>query len=133
MLTTNNIRRTFKEEVAEGTTPTLGVTLQDLAGNGIPAASLSALWLTLFNDRTGAIVNGRSHINVLNTGIGTVDAQGAVRIALTAFDTPLLDSARSTEVRVALLEWEWTESGVPKAGKVELAFVVRNLAKVPNA
>ena len=56
-----------------------------------------------------------------------------MRIALTAFDTPLLDSARSTEVRVALLEWEWTESGVPKAGKVELAFVVRNLAKVPNA
>ena len=76
MLTTNNIRRTFKEEVAEGPTPTLGVTLQDLAGNGIPAASLSALWLTLFNDRTGAIVNGRSHINVLNTGIGTSMPRG---------------------------------------------------------
>ena len=131
MITANPHRHEFQKEVAERTTPTLSVTLRDLDGAGIPASSLDALKLTLFNDRTGAIINARDHQNVLNTGIGTMSSAGVITLAFTAADTAVLDSTRSSEVRVALLEWDWTVSGAPKSGKCELVFVVRNLQKVP--
>lgn len=129
MITKNTHRYLLGDEVPEGTTPHLTGTLRDHQGDGVPAASLSALHVTIYNETTEAILRARS--SALNTGIGAVNGSGEVTLALTAGDTAIVDDTKATELRVALLEAEWTDGGIPKQAKFELVFVVRNLKQVP--
>jgi hypothetical protein len=131
--TINATRVLLRNEIPERTTPKLTATLRDQDGAPVAAASLDALSLTLFNDKTKAIVNGRNHSDVLNAGIGTINAQGVLTLAFTALDTAILDATLATELRVALIEWDWTVSSVPKSGKHEISFVVRNLHHVASS
>lgn len=105
---------------------TLTRQLLDGNGDGIPAADLASLTLTLYEFVTGAIVNGRDHVSVLNATIGTVDANGVLTLDFTQADGQRKTTA-ITEMHVALLEWE-TSAG--KSGKGELLWRVRRVRRV---
>lgn len=102
--------------------------LVDEADVPIAAADLADLVLTLYNE-AGAlpILNGVDHQNIKNTDRGTIDASGNLAITFTWQDNALFADV-AEETHVALVEW--TYGGGLKKGRREIAFRVRNLAKV---
>jgi hypothetical protein len=118
-------RTTLTTEFAERATARLTCTLTE--EDGVTGFQPTTLVLTLYDDRTGAIINSREALNVLNANIGTVSSEGAVALLFTPADMAVVGGV-PYETHVALLEWTW--SGGTKAGRHEIVFVVRNLAKV---
>jgi hypothetical protein len=100
--------------------------LTDETGTAVPAASLTAFTVTVYDVATGTvIVNAR---NVLNANGGTVTSGGLWSIRLEAADNALLNQARATEVHRVYLEWTW--SGGTRKGRQEYDLTVDNLTKV---
>lgn len=111
----------------EHTTGTLTTTIKDNAGVAIPAASLTTLKLTLYNEYTLTVINDRDHQNILNANNVTVDANGLLTWSIQELDRVIEDDTKTQELHRAL--FEWTAPGV--VGKHEHQFTVANLAKVP--
>lgn len=99
----------------------------DEVGDPIQLADLAALTLTLYEKSSETVINNRNDIDVLNASIGTVDAIGNWTLDLTAADMAILDTNRSKETHVALLEWTYGLSG---EGREEIEFQVYNMRKV---
>lgn len=114
--------------VLENSTVKYTAQIQDEAGVGIPAASLTTLVLTHYNKASGAIIAGRDHQSVLNANGVTVDTSGNLVWTMLPADNPVLDQTLDNELHVALFEWTYAST---KAGKHEVRFTVRNLTKVP--
>lgn len=88
---------------------------------------LTALTLTLYEQRSRAVINGRSATSIFNVNGGTVTSGGAFTLRLDPADMACV-LAGSAEVHVALIEWTW---GTPmQGGKHEIIFTVANLEKV---
>lgn len=123
-------RTTLATTYAEKATLYLTATITDTDGVTALADAdtiLTTLTLTLYELRSGTVINSCTARNILNLNGGTVSSAGALEIRLDAADMACLGTA-SSEVHVALLEWTW---GSPvKAGKHEIAFTVTNLLKV---
>jgi len=119
-------RTVFNEQIPELTTPRITFQIVDEAGTGFEPSTLT---LTLYNVKTGAMLNSRDHQNVVDAAGVTVDAQGQVVWQTSAEDMAILVATESLEVHVALLEWSWSLG--TKHGKHELEFHVRNLTEVP--
>jgi len=98
--------------------------LLDGNGNGIPASALDSLTLTLATTATGAVVNGVDHVNILNTGRGTVDDEGNLTITLGPADT-VMDPAPAATVVKRSIVMDWTFNGGADEGRHEarLTFV----------
>jgi len=115
--------------VLERVTRLYTAVIKDEAGVVIPAAQIGTLTLTLYNKKTGAIVNSRTDVNILNANGGAVDASGNLSFLFTPADMAILDTTVQSEIRVGL--FEWTYGGGAKEGRHEIEFAVRNLGKVP--
>ncbi len=128
-------RTTVQDPIAEGTTPTIELTLRDVGVGGavglpVPAADMDSIRLTHYVRGTGSIINSRDAQDVLNAGIGTYHAtSGLLTLALAAADTVLESATALREVHVALIEY--TYNGGAGAGKHEVVYTVANLAQVP--
>jgi hypothetical protein len=122
------VRTTLTDEMAEGASAKLTATITE--EDGVTGFLPSALTLTLFTEEDGAIVNGVSAVDILNTGRGTVSAGGALVCNLTPADMVIVNprAGKADEVHVALFEWTW--DGGNKKGKHEVAFTVTDLSKV---
>ena len=114
---------------AEGATLVHAATLQDEAGVAIPLASLTTVTLTIYNQRTSAIVNARDETDIKNAGPGAVSAGGVLTLTLTPADMAIVDAALPREPRVALIAWTYASGA--KAGHGEIIFDVLNLVRVP--
>lgn len=114
-------------EVAEGVTVRLTGRIVDAAGAGISASALDTLRLTLYEQRTGAILNGRDQADILNTGGGTVSSAGDLVLVLSPADTALVHQSAAVETHVAYLEWTYN-SGADR-GRAVIEYPVRNLRK----
>lgn len=116
--------------IAEQTTRFLEFQLLDENDSGIPAAELQSLTLTLYDPRTGAIINSRDDMSVLNANGGTVDAQGNAVLELGPADNVIVgqNAGLVQEDHVALLEWVY-EAGT-RQGRHLIFLRVENLAKV---
>lgn len=109
----------------------IGITgqLVDALGNGIPAAQLSALTLSVVDLLSGQIVNGLDQVNILNTGRGTVDAQGNVTITLGPADTLTTEApGRAQVARALILDWSYASGTVASTGRAQANFIVAALA-----
>src|SRR5579875_268926 len=79
--------------------------LQDASNPPVPIGSgiVTALTLTVFDTATGAVVNGISGLNILNTGRGTLDVNGNLTITLggpgNSADTAMIRTADAQETR----------------------------------
>jgi len=116
--------------VLERVTRLYTAVIKDEEGAVIPAAQIGTLTLTLYNKKTGAIVNSRTDVNILNANGGTVDASGNLSFLFTPADMAIIDTTLASEIRIGL--FEWTYGGGAKEGRHEIEFSVRNLNKVPT-
>jgi hypothetical protein len=89
----------------------------------IPGSSLSTMTLTLYNEHTSAIVNGRDHVDIKPN----VDGAGQLVFPLLVADMVILDATKKEEYRRALIEWTWSTT---KRGSWEAQFIVQNLHRV---
>jgi len=119
--------RTFSERTSAEYTALVA----DEDGNGIDAADLDTLTLTLSNLADGSIINSRNAQNVLNANNVTVDAEGNLVWSITPSDTVMVRTAVKigyTEKHRALFRWTW--DGGAKAGSHEMVMLITNVAKV---
>jgi hypothetical protein len=124
-----SVRTTIAEPIPESSTAYISLTLTDIDGvTPLPNADaiLTTLVVTLFNERTAAVVNSRTAQSVLGVNGGTVTSAGLVTLRLDPADTAIIGT--KSEARVASFLWTW---GSPvKTGRHEVAFTVANLALV---
>lgn len=118
-------------EFAERATVELTAVLKDAALAVIPVSVLNSCTLRLYDEKSGTIINSRDGVSVLNTNGGTITEQGALTMRLDDADMVIVDGTKPSEMHIALFEWTWTQASVQRTGKAEIAFVVKNLDKVP--
>jgi hypothetical protein len=94
--------------------------LVDETGVPVPAASLSSLTLTLYDQRTDTIINSRDAQDVLNVNGVTVDANGLLTWTVLPADNPIVTRGTAEETHVALFEWTFGS----KRGSHEVHIVV---------
>jgi len=116
--------------VQEATTATYTATLKDDAGVVIPSADLTTLTLTLYNEKTDAVINSRTAQDVLGVNGGTVHAtSGLLTQVFAPADNPIIDTALEhgrTEVHIAQFDFTWNAGA--KAGRKMITIeVVQNL------
>lgn len=112
----------------EKTTGRYGATIVDGDGVAVPLAVLNTLTLTLFNDVSKAIINGRDAQSVLNTSNVTVSASGVLVWTIQPLDNIILDDSLDTELHIAL--FQWTFNGGLESGKHAVGLRVANFEKV---
>ena len=111
--------------VPELSTPTFTATLKDDAGELVDAADVTAIYMTLRETAGGTIVNSRDNVNVLASGIATVE-EGAFAVQFASADMAAVGSAQYQERRLSL------DLRLTGGGRVthEVTFYVYNLADV---
>lgn len=120
-------------EIAEEVSAELTATLVGIDGAPINGGVIDALTATLFDLKSGDILNGRDHVDAIADMAATISALGELVVQLEPDDNVIVDDSKSTEQHVLMLEWEWTAPGGQKEGKAEVVFTVRNFTKVPQA
>lgn len=94
----------------------------------IPGTSLVSMTLTLVDTLTGAVVNGVSQVNILNTGRGAIDALGNLTITLLPDDTALTEAPGAAQMQRSMVI-DWTYGTSPTyTGRHQANFVVAALA-----
>ncbi|HUN49982.1 MAG TPA: hypothetical protein VMU42_02645 [Candidatus Sulfotelmatobacter sp.] len=110
------------QPVASGETAQYKCQLLDETGAAVPASALTALTLSIVDTATGAVVNGCSAADILNTGRGTVDAAGNLAITLTPADTALLAADDAQECRSLVIDWTYGDGS--KIGRHQVDFLI---------
>lgn len=109
-------------------------------GNGqpIPNGSLVTLKLTINDESTGAIVNGRNATNVLNLNGVTVNlATGVLVWTPDPLDNPIVNKNPNLddgklERHVAILAWTWTDGARTLASQRKIFIDVEKYAGTGN-
>lgn len=112
---------------AAGSTPVVMAQIVDADAVGIPATNLNSLTLSIVDTLTQTIVNGCDQVNILNTGRGTVDAQGNVTIALLAADTSMAEVPGVQQIERSLV-LDWTFNAGNSVGRGQVNFTLVSLA-----
>lgn len=117
---------------ASGSMPIYQGLIVDPYGNGIPAANISALTLSIVDVLTQEIILPQT--NILNTGRGSVDAAGNLTINLLASDTAMTEVPGAAQVeRAMIIDWTYANTGpMPPAssgsGRHQVNFIVQALS-----
>lgn len=119
---------TQAQAIPEGCTRKYSATLTDLDGNALLPAQVTSIKFSLRDHRTGALINARYRVEVLNQNGGTLDANGVFSMVLTAADTATTGTA-SLQKRRAIFEVAYN-AGVENH---EVYFYVENLRDIPAA
>lgn len=115
--------------IAERTSALVQATLQDELGAPIAAAQVTAITLTLCVRATGAIINARQDVDVLTSGMGTIDpTTGRLSITLRPEDNVLSTQTITQEEHAAVVSYTW--DGGAKIGRQEILFTVANVLHV---
>jgi len=95
-----------------GSTPTYTCQIVDPYGVGIPASAFSSLTLSIVDTLSGAIINGASQVNILNTGRGMIDSSGNLTIVLETGDTSMSEAPGQAQIQRALvIDWTYATTG----------------------
>jgi len=135
-----SVQTTQPFHVREGSTSKLTAVIRDENETGIPAASLTTLTLTLYDQLTkltlttnydlvpaAAIINSRNRQDVLNTNGCTIDGSGNLAMTFTPTDNVIVNTGKSTERHIAL--FAYTYAAGLKAGKEQVQIDVYNYAQ----
>ena len=116
--------------IQEGESLNIVATFADVSASPetLTLADLLTLKVTLYAGTT--VINSRDAQDIKNTNGGTVTAAGALTLALTTDDNPIVNNtltAGETEEHIARLEWTWND-GTTRKGIVEYIYEVEKLA-----
>lgn len=123
----NNIT-TFENFVKEGTTSKIVATLLDQDDVPVPGDQLTALKLTLYEQKSKAIINNRNDQNVLQQNDVTVDENGILTFKMRVQDNVIVNPRRDVpnEVHVAMFTYGWNDGDFGGVGKHECLITVVN-------
>lgn len=127
-MSTEPFRTILSVEVGEAATAILRGTIRDAAGTALPGSAIGALTLTLYELRTGSILNSRNAVSIKNANGGTIDSNGDLTLTLSPADNAMLTQAVAHETHVALIRW--TYNGGADAGWAQVDFRVHNQLKI---
>lgn len=127
------LRTVVRCQIPEGATSYLTATIRDQAGAVLPADELDTVVGTLYDEKSGEILNGRDHVDLLNANGAVINSEGEIIFRLDPDDNAIVNDARDSEQHILLLEWTYTVALVEHRGEAEVAFTVKNFAKVPEA
>lgn len=118
--------------VNEGQSFDLVLTPEDSSGAAIDANDLISLTLTLYDDATDGVINGRNAQDVLGANGGTIESDGTVTVRLDGSDNVIVGTVAEDglENHVARLEYTYNDGQQVRTGKEERLFAVRQLASV---
>ena len=102
--------------------------LLDEDGAAVAGASLTTATLTLYELKTGTILNSRNAQNVLNANNVTISAAGVVAWTMLPADNAIVNDRLDQELHVAVFDFRW-DAGVSRAIH-EVRFLVNNIDKV---
>jgi hypothetical protein len=108
------------------------VALLDEGGSAIALSALQSLALTLVDTASGAIIEGVSQVDILNTGRGSVSAGGVLTLILLPADTALYGRfAAGRQKRSIVLDWRFVDAatGQLATGRHEARFAIQALAE----
>ena len=120
---------TKRFDVLERTSVRYTAKLVDDNGDAISVNNLTAITLTVYDKKTGNILNSRDEQDVLNTNNVTITTAGDVEWIIQPADIAIVNANLVNETHIALFEWTWN-SGT-RVGKQEIELAVKNLTKVP--
>ena len=115
--------------IAENASARFTGVLKDEGGSTIPAASLTTLTLTIYDQATGAVINSRNDVSILNANGGVVDGSGNLVMQFDPADNAIQDATKILEPHIWLFEWSWLSGA--RAGRQEVLVKVLNMVKVP--
>lgn len=115
--------------VNEESTAIYSAQLVDELGANIALASIATITLTLYDEYSGAIINGRNGQDIKNANNVTISSTGAVSWTLQPADNTVVHDSFDTETHVALFQGTYGSGGL-KSLKHEFRFRVVNLEKV---
>lgn len=118
----------IRTEVGEQVTALITGVIADAAGAALGASAITTLTLTLYEKRTGSILNSRNAVNIKNANGGTVDSSGNLALTLDPADNALLTQAVAHETHVALIRWTYNVGAA--AGWAQIEFAVHNQPKI---
>lgn len=116
--------------VPELSTQRITMTLVDETGAAVPLAAITTATLTLYarDEPAQPIINSVDHVNIKNTGRGTIHAtSGLLTLVLDPADNAIIDGTNDLEWHRCLIEVGYSST---KALKYEIDFPVRNLYRV---
>lgn len=122
MATPTKVTTELKNEIPEGSTPTLGLTFTDENGNVLTGNPTEAT-MTLYDKATEVVINGREDLDILSSV-----TLGVLAFTFVAADTVLLNEANDREVHVAQLTWTWNLGA--SVGRALIEMTIKQLAKV---
>ncbi len=114
-------------EINEQTTGRYTATMYDETGATIDGTAMTTLTLTLYDKRTGSIINSRNAQNVKNVSGVTVTSAGALTWIISTSDTVMVGRA-DRERHAALFVGTWDTGTKKFTHQVEMDVI--NLAKV---
>ena len=122
-------RDPLEEIFAEKKTAELLATITEKDGETpVPLSALDDVTLTLFVEKTGAIINSRTASDIKNANGGTVHATtGLLTLLLSPNDMVVVLDDQRFEMHIALIEWRYDTT---EKGGQEISFRVQNFAKV---
>lgn len=96
--------------------------------NDVPMGpgAFTTLTLSIVDTLSGAIINGVDNVNILNTGRGTLDANGNLTVAFLAADMAPYNAEDDQEQRS--LVFGWTYNGGAKVGAHQVDFQLQALS-----
>lgn len=110
----------------ENTTSKVSGVLVDEIGGGVGIPVVTALVVSLMNRATGAYINSRDHVNVLNMNGGSLDGSGNFAWVMSPGDNVIIDDALDFEVHTVLLEFTY---GDGRQGKKLIDIAVQNIVR----
>ena len=116
------------DDIMEKTTVKITATVEDEDGNGLAAASLDTLTLTLYSLEDNTIINSRDDQSVKNVNGVTLDANGSLIWTVTPADTIIVNTTLNAERHRAVFEWTY-DTGA-KNGKHVIDMRIINLVKI---
>jgi hypothetical protein len=114
-------------ELNEQTTGRYTATMYDETGATIDGTAMTTLTLTLYDNRTGSIINSRSAQNVKNANGVTLAASGALTWTISTSDSVMVGRA-GRERHTALFIGTWDTGSKKFTHPVEMDII--NLTKV---
>lgn len=104
--------------------------LVDETGTPLGPTDLASLTATLYDQLTGAAINGRTNQNVLNANNFTLTTgPNNLNWDSPSADNPIINVTLETEVHILLLQWTYG-AGAAFHGNKEIAIRVVNINKV---
>ena len=99
------------DQVRELATAIVTATIQDEDAVALPAASIQAMLVTLYDVTTGTVINNRLRQSVLNANQVTVGTAGEFSWELRPADTQLIGTPAVGEVEEHIAHLEWAYLG----------------------